>query len=466
MIKKILVQCGRLSPFYNNKIHFAYQGKKGESELTGLFLKTQIEEFKDAKRILIFPESIAMQNWQKLETGDKFLNKIKLLDLQYYLNNTETILSEHPHIMGADLLVVSSLGYFKLNDSPEIEFNSSLDRITLQIFLHLAANFSSEELEEIYLEISSGQNIYIAAMMNATYRFLPFIKFKRFLCQEHGSIAGFILNSDPILPQNSHTINIQKSKFLAKAFNTLTYKNVDTMNKLIKSVFKGKEYFLELKKFIEEDYFFLHGSLIYTCPMASVFADLSSLSKLFDEIGIEQIFRDLEKYYQRNWPETEIDSIDANLVYSLSFALGIGNSIFQSEKSILLSDKELIFNIEHEKKDIHLVNKPLDLIFNLLKKVYGQPGRDYSGDLKKLIKSFMDADKQAPNEFLSYGDLLGILQTNYNVNRNFDSRNYFAHGGFEKNITEIKIEKDLVRVRYNEEVAITSKKKILKYLKK
>lgn len=465
MSRKLLIQCGRLDPNYNTEIEFGFNSVSGKSELSGLFLTANIDSFEQAKRLLIFPESIALQNWTRIKGNDSFLTLVANLNPDEYLKNPVSVLETHPHVKAADILVVSSLGYFKFNDSDrDYRLETSLDRIAIQMFLFLASKYSQDDLEEIYLDISSGQNIYIAALLNAAYRFLPFIKFKRFLLKEKGFIHGYILNSDPIFGKPEYTINIRKSKFSAKAFNTLTYKDSAAMEQLVKLVFKETCYYQSIQSFIKDDYFFLHGALIQTCPLAVSFVDNNSVRQLFDEIKIEKILSDMEEHFSRKWPNDENnEGINLNLIYALAFALGIGSSVYYFFKSTIETG-EMHFTINKEQKNLE--NNELRSLFNLLDETYGQPQRAYFEDLKGLIKDYEKLKKTHPTGFCTYSDHKRNLNPKYRMNKNFNPRNYFAHGGFEQNLAEIKIEDDLLSVKYNQDLFKRAKKSVLRYLKK
>lgn len=516
MSKQLIIQLGRLDGYYRSLIPFKYQNHEGKGELSSLFLKRDVDEFKNCDLVLVFPESIALQDWKKTNSDlknkgkrDDFLEALEKINPDEYLKNPEDIIKNHPHLNDSSFWVVSSIGHFSFIGEyaqRDFKFKNTLDRITLQIYLFLASRHSNDKLESILLDISSGQNIYIAAMLNAVYRFLPYIKFKRFLKPDNGFIKGFILNADPILGGDNSTKNIQKSTFSARAFNSLTFKDSSEMNSLIKTIFKEKPYYKALQNFITEDYFLLHGGLIFTSPLAISLANEAYLEELFFKVGLDQIIKDLESFFNQKNHSYADDHINSNLVYSLTFALGIGNSLFSSGFIDVLKDKEIIFEIEDQtSKNIKLKNELLDSTFKILEKEYKQPPRDYKGEIQKLYEKLRDANIEVPKEFLSYANLEGKLKPlnkqnlsnketeeflkgienlsssfpgysgivdewksylmDNNINNDFVARNYFAHGGFEKNLTEIRMEGNKIRVRYNSEMVGTAKKRILKYLK-
>jgi len=456
MARKVIVQIGRLDKSFRNKISFSYHDQKGEAELSSQFLLS-LKEFKGAQRILIFPKSIIFQDAiLKFKDKEEFFEEVDKVEPNQYLKSPEKLLLKHPHVnRSCDLLVLSSFGSFKFK-SKEIALKSNLEIITLQIYSYLISQYGEDDLEEIYIDISSGHNIYITALINALYRLVPFIKFKRFLHNENERINSFILNSDPIIPGINKTIKIQKSKFSAKAFNSFTYKNSTSMAALVKRIFKEKTYYNELYNYVKNEYFILHGSFIYSIPLMLSIVDEKQLSNLFDEIGIINILTDLYVYMNKVTPDSF--KYQDSMFFSFTYALAIGHSVYFKFKNFI-KKQELEFNL----KEDSIENLAIKEISEIMHNMYNRPESSFLNELKMIYKDLKEIDNKETKGYLSGAKIKNKINPDYQIRNMFDPRNYFAHQGCELNCTELKIEENKLWVKYN---GLINKKSILKYLKK
>lgn len=385
--------------------------------------------------------------------------------MAFDLKAPEELLKYHPQVTGVGLLVVSSIGKFKYNGT-SYPFDNSLDKITSQIYLHLLCNYSENDLQEIYFDVSSGQNIYIAALLSAGYRFLPFVQFKRFFHSLNNKVDAFLLNSDPILGKPEYAINIKKSKFSARAFNSFPYKNVEKVKRMIKLIFRNEKYCNNLEKLLCFDYFLLHGALIFGAPMMITIADKTILKNIFDEVGINAIINKIRNYFSHsNMSESKV--IAAEDVYACTFALAICQSIYFQFKEIIQEGEACFMVKKNKENNFSFVLEEFKQAFDHLKRIYGQPLPNYVGEIKKAVEPFyIDKVKCLPEGYASIVKLIEINNSDYKPNRNFNPRNFFAHGGLEMNITEVKIVENKVIVRYNKEIAGQYRESIVKYLKK
>lgn len=458
--QKLIVQFGRLDPYYRDQIEFSFEGEKGKADLTSCFL-VETPAFNGAERLIIFPSSIILQD-RLLTVNDAFVERIAETDISNYFNSPETLLKFHPQVQGAKLLVVSSKGTYTFKGIP-YHFNASLDLITIQIYLHLATYFSSDSLQEVYIDISSGLNLHIAAMMNALYRFLPFIKFKRFLFIDNEKVTSFILSADPILGKPTTTINIQKSPFRAKAFNTFPYKNHQQICALIGKVFQNEAYRKDVESLITKDYFLLHGALIYGAPLTLMLADATVLRRLFVEVGADKILCRLKEFFTGDdFDDSKSTSFD---IYAFTFAVQIAQAIYFHFKEAI-EIKEIAFEIKKKQENRHSISSSIiDHTFDILQKEYGQPLPDYKGELIKFVDE-IKMRQETIVEFMSFASLAAKYNSAYKNNPNFNPRNFLAHGGLENNITEIKVIDDKVLVRYNAVLAESKRDSIINYMKK
>lgn len=459
-INKLIIQIGRLDRFYLNEIEFSFNEERGTSNLSSSFL-VNTQYFKDANRLIIYPVSLIFQDNLLSIKDDPFITKMDEVDIGSYLEKPQNLFKKHPQSNGNDFIVVSSQGQYHFKGVEHV-FKGNLDIITLQTYLHLVSNYSIESLEEIYVDISSGQNIYLSALMNALYRFIPFIRFKRLLYLDNKKVAGWILNSDPIVGTPTHTISIHKSKFGAKAFNALTFKEFENLRPIVKHIFKGKDYYQDILSLLESEYLLLHSALIRGTPLLLTSVNEKTLSSLFKTTGLQTIALDLNNYYKVGHDDV-IGEDDANLIYLITFSLAITQSIyFHFEK--IISKKEMEFSIEDDQSGSPSIkNTTLDTAFRLLSEDFSQPEPNYKDEIIKMIKLYRNKERQT---FVAFVDLVKEANPTYSANPEFNPRNYFAHGGMELNVTEIKVDDNIVSVRYNFGLEDKKRKSIIKYLKK
>lgn len=456
MASSVIVQIGRLDTKYRSKIKFQYNGEAGEAELSSDFLLTN-KEFNNTRQLIIFPKSIVLQdhliNNEQLVESDSFIKLLKELDVEEYISNPKPILNKHPHIKSEiDLLILPSIGSYNFKQK-SIELEASLDLITIQIYLYLINTYAYAEAEKIYLDISSGHNIYITALINAAYRYLPFIRFKRFLDDEKNKFSGFIMSSEPILPGSNHPIKIEKSIFTAKAFNTFTYKDSASIGKLVKKAFKKQDYYKELYDFVQRQYFLLHGAFIRGIPFLLLLTDEKALNKLFVEVGINKILSDFNDFVN----ESENEKFNTNEVYSLTYAIALSQSVYIEFKEVI-NAKQIEFEIQGEK----LTNDLLKDAYTIVSKIYGQPEPGYYNEVTAIFEQFIKSKTQS-NQFFSGAEIKKINNSEYKLSNEFNPRNYFAHYGCELNSFEIKVEEEKLTARYND---LINENSIIRYLKK
>jgi CRISPR-associated protein Csx1 len=159
-----------------------------------------------AKVILVYPVSILLNKGAIEEIKDKeglksFYEKIKGLaekpeeskrHIKDYINNPWEYLREHPHSKKADdFIVIPSIGEF-LGE----KFSSPLGNIILRILIDMIERYKNEPFDEMYLDISSGHNIYNYALAEAGRLFLTLMKLEDFLKEK--DIRVFITITEPI----------------------------------------------------------------------------------------------------------------------------------------------------------------------------------------------------------------------------------------------------------------------------
>jgi CRISPR-associated protein Csx1 len=164
------------------------------------------------KVILVYPVSILLNKNTIEGTKGKehlrsFYEKIKGFiegkdeeqdqEKEKYIKNPWEYLKEHPHSKKAnDFIVIPSIGEF-LGE----KFSSPLGNIVLRILIDMIERYKNEPFDEMYLDISSGHNIYNYALAEAGRLFLTLMKLEDFLKEK--DIKVFIAITEPIIGKPS-----------------------------------------------------------------------------------------------------------------------------------------------------------------------------------------------------------------------------------------------------------------------
>jgi CRISPR-associated protein Csx1 len=226
-VKRIIYQIGRFDKPIDklvNPLNFEIDGEPCSGELSSFALKKHFGEH--AKVILVYPVSILLNKGAIEEMKDKeglksFYEKIKGLaekteeskmHIKDYINNPWEYLKEHPHLNKADgFIVIPSIGEF----SGE-KFSSPLGNIILRILIDMIERYKNEPFDEMYLDISSGYNIYTYALAEAGRLFLTLMKLEDFLKEK--DIKVFIAISEPITAGSGQDKKSQDEKSQDKKY--------------------------------------------------------------------------------------------------------------------------------------------------------------------------------------------------------------------------------------------------------
>jgi CRISPR-associated protein, MJ1666 family len=211
-VKRIIYQIGRFDSSIDEKVNFEIDGEPRSGELSSFALKEHFGEH--AKVILVYPVSIllnegillnkkALEEMRSKESLRSFYEKIKGFvegeeeekekEKEKYIKNPWEYLKEHPHSKKAnDFIVIPSIGEF-LGE----KFFSPLGNMVLRILIDMIERYKNEPFDEMYLDISSGYNIYNYALAEAGRLFLTLMKLEDFLKEK--DIKVFIAVSEPII---------------------------------------------------------------------------------------------------------------------------------------------------------------------------------------------------------------------------------------------------------------------------
>lgn len=443
-VKRIIYQIGRFDSSIDKQLNFEIDGKLYSWELSSFALKEHFGE--PTKVILVYPVSIllyesALKSMGSKESLRSFYEKIKGFvegegkekEKEKYIKNPWEYLKEHPHSKNADdFIVIPSIGEF-LGE----KFSSPLGNIILRILIDMIERYKNEPFDEMYLDISSGHNIYTYALVEAGRLFLTLMKLEDFLNEK--TIKVFITISEPIVVQSTQDKNYKIFKDFrldAKGFFYFPEKpqenNENAFSKYAKKLsetIKGKddrELKRKINKMLYRAYLFysaLRNNLplvvYYLCTLEEYRYTESDAKNLLEEI-VNLLKLKLDANLKTSPDDLKFEDL-RKLFMMLKLAVGIVRVLETRgmckgiKEGVYLSDIERLFA-----KEENSIYRYFELTTNIM---YLQ---------QEIQKNFLDNEKLITNEWQLLKDITNQSSTSINP------RNFLAHCGFEKNITEVK----------------------------
>ena len=367
------------------------------------------------------------------EFYEKFRDKSTkiILFLPVSLQNKEEIIK-----IFKNSFIIPSIGKYQYQDQKINEYKGTYDQIVSSIFSIFVNEFLSLEkeqnLEEVIVDISRGQNIFVSSISDALRNFLVFtdlynldkLREKRIV-----SKLTFTLPVDSPEKLGSIPIEIFETKFEWKTFFSLPIERVsknDIYNKFpsqLDDIDKNK-----IKELINASIFF------YSSIKNGIVLPLFYV-KVPSEEEIKNTIKNIIDCFQRKLKKNNYENIE-NFNYRLYIR-------------VLQSLALLIGIIKLIKKHVNLENKdennfvPLEEIGNF-KKVLEEVG-ELAASI--FLETEIEKQKMALSEIENGRK---EIETNNQRSAQFGSkeRNFFAHAGLEKTM----IIKEGNKIKYKDEI--------------
>ncbi|ADQ41977.1 CRISPR-associated protein, MJ1666 family [Caldicellulosiruptor acetigenus I77R1B] len=454
---KVIYQVGRLDnpaqatkEFYIKNFHGEKVDESGKAELSSIVLRDFLRKRNyEAKTVIVYPVSIVFNSKlpeyiQPEELKNELVEIFK--DPSNYLKNPHEFIDRIELERNRDeKLIVHSLGEYL-----GISLDANYDDIVLEILFDMIERYLKGELEELYLDISSGHNIYISAILEAARHFAVFSHLVNWI-DDTKSPKIYITFSDPIIGSSakSFEIHIQQQRFTAFFSSPIKSKEAADYNfSFLREIYpdpnnnskgseavKLKQQAREKRKKLKEKiemFCLLFSAIKNNVPLYLYYQHYHSADEIKEEIFklIDHAKARLCSDYQKSPNLNKRAYIDA--VLSLGFYIGIVNVLEKYNVTMFCHDTGIdIETVKNSFSEIYLIFRLHTNIVML--------GNEVSNTQEKL--------KQI-GDISTWTGLYRIIDPDKSAGE-IDPRNFFAHSGFERNATEVRTENDRVLVRYS-----------------
>ncbi len=445
---KIIYQIGRLDS-QMRPLRFTYEGNEYENELSSFALKEHLRD--DTKVVLIYPVSLPFNRTLNPSFfKEEFKNKVEKIfkgdnkeNILNYFNDPQDFFKDHPHSkIAVDFILIHSIGEYE-----NVKFEGTYDDIVLEILFDMIKRAIDDEIEELYIDISSGLNIYVSALLEAMRHFAIFDQLQKLSNTSKCKI--YKVFSDPIIGTSATLFQIYKTEVKFKVFFSSPIKKEDIDNynlakKLTVAIFQRDE--REFKRKVQKNLenFAIHFSALKNAiPLANFTFELNEVSEIKNLM--KEIIKTAEdERIHIDWRKSPALPKDdfLKVLLSLSFYIGIVK-ILKNGVNLRRDEEGMdIDSIENFKKIYEALGLTLNSTF-LGKEVYNlKEGKD---EQENTLKN------KATEEWSSLSSFIEGLQSEV------DERNFFAHAGFERNITEVRKSEEKLYFRYKENMKETIK---------
>jgi len=454
MGRKLIVQIGRFDKGYTDKKKFIYKEKEFETSLSSFALSEFYKE--EAKVFLLYPVSLLLNEaLVKVPDGDSFICKVKdLLEnsdgKEDYFKSPENLFKEHPHSQKAAFAVMHSLGSYQ-----GFDLKTNMSDLVLYIWSLLTHEYITKGFDELFVDIGSGLNFYISALLEA---FRYFMEWESLYNLRERKVKGFIVYSDPILGSNKGQFNIYqypvdfKGKFESPAGHSEIERGL--VKKVIEDVLsKDREYKRKIAKYI--DAFLIMFSAFYNAAplilFASEFPDVSEINSSLEGI-LEEIFTKYKSDWKKS-PDFQFKDF-YKVIVMLGFLKGLKE--FLDSENIKPRGYATVEEIDRFAKSIKSIG--LSVQEGLIK------AESYNNFKPKDIVVSINEDWQPLKNLLKAYKGAGEDEAEESIDKDKLERNFFAHAGFLRDFVEVKkdtLNGGRILIRYKEKT-IDEVKKLLR----
>ncbi len=450
----LIYQIGRFDRGFNTPIKFKISDTI-EKVLSSFALKEYLSSHTLTKVVIIYPVSLLL-NSNSTSWDLPLVFKEKLIKLfesseekEQYLNNPKEYFQLHPHSQLADyFLVIHSIGEYE-----GVRLSATFDDLVLEIFFDMVSHFLEEPFSTLYLDISSGHNIYVSALLEAGRLFLAFYQLRNWVKDEK-SLRVYIVFSDPIIgtPKGEYQLYTHYELKVRIFFSAPIVIRKDDYQ-FAKKLTKNNKYLKKkIQPYLEKAYFFysiIKNNIplcLYTFEPHNL-KDIDSIIKTIIDFGKENFFKTYKKAL----------NVDKDIFIKAIFLLALYYGIVKVLQKYEIYPKQEV--------SIHELNQKFCKQNSIYENFYLPLHRNYLGheisnnfEKEKMKKKFQPVWKPF-REFISEESTDTEVKS---ANQDIIPRNFIAHCGFERNCLEVKKINSEILLRYNKEKLEKIKKIIWK----
>lgn len=459
---KVIYQIGRLDA--NMKpLKFSYSEQINEDNLSSFILKKHLGHY--AKVILIFPVSLPFNkafiksiqgNYSTL--GNEFIEEVRkvLNNKENYLKNPYEFFKKHPHVINSDgFEVIHSIGKYGINDEI-VDFDTCYGDIVLEILFDMIERHFENEIEELYIDISTGLNVYVSALLEAARHFYVFSKLQN-LGNISRKLKMYKVFSEPVVDSVDLPYEVFTEEIKYKIFFESPIKKEDIKEGfLLKKVLGDEDNLLSNKIDRVLKNFLIHFSALKNAtPLANYEFEIDNNDDV--EELIKKFVKLKKSELKSNWEKTSVLPKDEILktILSMSFYMGIIKILNKIKKSYRADEGICIKNIRKNfGATANSIYKKIGLYINIIF-IENETNENREKKYKDLLKEYLEKNNKSENEWIKLKEL-----HNFNP-KNFSKRNFFAHAGFESNCTLIKEFNGRIYFKYSEDKKIKIKEALI-----
>lgn len=428
-MKTIIYQIGRIDSGMFSKLSFVVEGKSIRTDLSSFAIKEYLSD-KDVpvEVVLLYPVSLPFQPFLlqserfKAQCDRECLEALKRANENPadHLENPEEFFKLHPHTKTAhDFLVLHSFGTYNTLKGL-VSLQGHYADIVLKIVLFMIKRYLSDPAVERYIiDISSGHNIYVSALINAVRHFCIWLKLYRW-----GQTSPLIETAiaEPVIPgvETDHRIYFEKLDAKAMLASPLSRDDVWDY-RLSRIIYSFKN---DRKKKGR-----LHDILL---SFATVFSAIKNNVPLIiyhdgyhGEAEVNKVLRQLVADMERLLYEGYKGSPGLDRAAYIKTLLALG---FYSGLIRILKEKG-IHKSSEQGAELQRIRKTFGEIYSIFHLRLNDT--ILGNEVDKLSKDINGTTKWTP--------LIKCLRNGSTLMTSPQKRNFFAHAGFEKNVTECKV---------------------------
>lgn len=391
----ILQVIGR--PEKYDEVSFEIEGKHYKTPFSSHALQKHFNENEEV--LLLAPESLLGEYGNK----EKLIEKIKEKDKEFNFF----------------VEIIPSIGEYSFGDRKVI-YRNNFDNVVIGILLNLV----KRRPEKVLIDVSTGQNVYVFASIEAVRRYATYRQIERILQGYKFELK--IATYQPIL--NVKEAKIEINDFSTRSFFYLPVVNPDKLCKSEDEEVKkkageiGKKYKKVKSEFrsVQEDVEIAFNAIRYNIPLA--FYELLSFNVDIDEI--EKGILELAEEFLKNEIPMNLGTF-SNMLFTIAMFRSFGE--FRSKLDIpCIEEVELKFEDVYKRIELGIncifLSRELDEIKEKIKVLGERTEKEKILLLDLYKKDFCKIDAE--------GKAFGSKDA---------KRNFFAHSGFLKEWTFVKI---------------------------